>query len=80
MSTPPRIRPTAPPPTATEPKTAKARFRSRGSWNVLTRVPSAAGARMAPKAPCSARATTSITKETAAPPTAEATANPISPR
>jgi hypothetical protein len=31
---------------------------------------------MAPKAPCSARADTSITNETAAPPIAEATANP----
>src|SRR5277367_2319722 len=66
VSTPPRIRPTPPPPAATEPKTPKARPRSRGSWNVLTSVPSAAGARMAPNAPCSARAATSIPNETAA--------------
>ena len=79
MSTPPRIRPTPPPPAATEPKTPKARPRSRGSWKVLTRVPRADGARMAPNAPCSARAATSISNETAAPPMAEETANPARP-
>ena len=79
VRTPPRIRPTAPPPTATDPKTPNARPRSRGSRNVLTRVPRAAGARMAPNAPCSVRAITSISNETAAPPSAEARANPARP-
>ncbi len=79
VSTPPRISPTAPPPAATEPKTPKARPRSRGSRNVLTSVPRADGARTAPNAPCSARAATSIPNETAAPPMAEAIANPIKP-
>src|ERR1022692_4882181 len=76
---PPRIRPTAPPPAATEPKTPKAFPRSRGSRNVLTKVPSAAGARMAPNAPCGVRAATSIPNELAAPPIAEETANPARP-
>src|SRR6266446_6314242 len=76
VSTPPRISPTAPPPDATEPKTPKALPRSRGSLNVLTRVPSAAGARTAPNAPCSARAVTRTTNEPAAPPIAEAFAKP----
>ena len=79
MSTPPRIRPTPPPPAATEPKTPKARPRSRGSVKVLTRVPRADGARMAPNAPCSVRAATSISNETAPPPMAEETANPARP-
>src|SRR6202020_399103 len=51
VRTPPRMRPTAPPPPATDPKTPNARPRSRGSRNVLTSVPRAAGARIAPKAP-----------------------------
>ena len=79
VRTPPRIRPTAPPPTATDPKTPNARPRSRGSRNVLTRVPRAAGARIAPNAPCSVRAITSIPNEVAAPPRAEARANPARP-
>ena len=44
VRTPPRIRPTAPPPAATDPKTPNARPRSRGSRKVLTSVPRAAGA------------------------------------
>src|SRR5712691_7657327 len=79
VSTPPRISPTAPPPDATEPKTPKALPRSRGSLNVLTRVPRADGARTAPNAPCTARAVTRTTKEPAAPPIAEAMANPTRP-
>jgi hypothetical protein len=59
---------------ATEPKTPKALPRSRGSVNVLTRVPRADGARTAPNAPCSARAVTSTANELAAPPIAEAVA------
>jgi len=50
--------------------------RSRGSWKLLTKVPWADGARSAPNAPCRARAATSIPNETAAPPSAEAIANP----
>src|SRR5713226_3559329 len=79
VSTPPRISPTAPPPDATEPKTPKALPRSRGSVNVLTRVPRADGARTAPNAPCSARAVTKTTNDPAAPPIAEAMANPTRP-
>ena len=71
--------PTAPPPPATDPKTPNARPRSRGSRNVLTRVPRAAGARMAPNTPCSVRAVTSMANEVAAPPSAEETANPVRP-
>src|SRR5229473_3020307 len=76
VSTPPRISPMALPPAATEPKTPKALPRSRGSVNVLTRVPSADGARTAPNAPCSARAVTRTANEPAAPPIAEAIAKP----
>src|SRR6266704_1475425 len=79
VSTPPRISPTALPPAATEPKTPKALPRSRGSLNALTRVPRADGARTAPNAPCSARAVTRTANESAAPPIAEATANPTRP-
>src|SRR5216683_8323431 len=79
VSTPPRISPTALPPAATEPKTPKGLPRSRGSVNVLTRVPRAAGARTAPNAPCSARAVTRTTNDPAAPPIAEAMANPTRP-
>src|SRR6267143_1070426 len=79
VSTPPRISPMALPPAATEPKTPKALPRSRGSLNVLTSVPRADGARMAPNAPCSARAVTRTTNEPAAPPIAEAMANPTRP-
>src|ERR1700683_5646216 len=79
VRTPPRMRPTAPPPPATDPNTPNARPRSRGLRNVLTRVPRADGARMAPKMPCSARAVTSISNDTAAPPSAEDRANPTSP-
>src|ERR1700738_338395 len=67
------------PPAATEPTTPKALPRSRGSVNVLTRVPRADGARTAPKAPCSARAVTRTTNEPAAPPIAEAIAKPTRP-
>src|SRR6267143_2986824 len=79
VSTPPRISPMALPPAATEPKTPKALPRSRGSLNVLTRVPRADGARTAPNAPCSARAVTRTTNDAAAPPIAEAMANPTRP-
>ena len=73
------MRPTAPPPPATDPNTPNARPRSRASRNVATSVPRAAGARIAPNAPCSVRAATSMPNDVAAPPSAEERANPISP-
>ena len=79
VRTPPRMRPTAPPPPATDPKTPNARPRSRGSRKMLIRVPSADGARIAPNAPCRVRAATSMPNEVAAPPSAEDSANPIRP-
>jgi hypothetical protein len=53
--------------------------RSLGSGNVVVSSDSAAGASTAPKTPWQARATTSMTKSTEAPPTAEAAAKPTSP-
>src|SRR5882724_2298782 len=79
VRTPPRISPTALPPAATEPKTLKALARSRGSLNAPTRVPRADGASTAPNTPCSARAVTRTANEPAAPPIAEAMANPTRP-
>src|ERR1700716_4166085 len=79
VRTPPRISPTALPPAATDPKTPKALARSPGSVNALTRVPKADGASTAPNTPCSARAVTRTTNEPAAPPIAEAMANPTRP-
>ena len=73
------MRPTAPPPAATDPKTPNARPRSRGSRKVLTRVPRAAGARTAPNAPCRVRAATSMPNDVAAPPSADERANPARP-
>ena len=53
--------------------------RSFGSENVVVSSDSAAGASIAPNAPWKARAATSMTKLTEAPPTADATAKPASP-
>src|SRR5579875_4006110 len=78
VSTPPRIRPTAPPPTATVPNTPKALPRSPGSVNVVTSVLSAAGASIAPATPWIARAATSTPNDGAAPPRADASANATS--
>ena len=64
---------------ATDPNTPNARPRSRGSRNVLTSVPSAAGARIAPNAPCSVRAATSMPNDVAAPPSAEDQGEPDQP-
>ena len=57
----------------------KARPRSRGSVNVDVRMDSTDGASRAPKRPCRPRAPISIRVVCAAPPTAEATANPMTP-
>ena len=61
------------------PNTPNALPRSLGSVNVVVSSDSAAGASSAPNAPWQARAATSIPKLVAAPPTADAAANPISP-
>jgi hypothetical protein len=53
--------------------------RSAGSWNVVVRIDSAAGASSAPNAPCVARAATSMPKPSAAPPSADAPAKPSRP-
>ena len=79
VSTPPRISPTDAPPPAIAPKMPKAFDRSDEPAKVTVRSDSAEGASSAPKAPCSARAATSIPKDCANPPTAEAHAKPIRP-
>ena len=76
---PPRRSPSAPPPPAMAPKMPKALPRSAGSVNVVVSSDSAAGASSAPKTPWPARATTSMSKLTAAPPIADITANPTRP-
>jgi hypothetical protein len=53
--------------------------RSGESANVTVSSDSADGARSAPNAPCSARATTRTPKEGASPPMNDAAAKPISP-
>src|SRR3954452_17025352 len=58
---------------------ANALARSADSVNVVVSSESAAGASMAAKTPCSARAVTSGSKLCAAPPAADAPANPSRP-
>ena len=79
VSRPPSSRPMAAPPPAMAPKMPKARARSLGAVNMTVSRDSADGASSAPKAPCKARAPNSIASLTAAPPSAEATANPMRP-
>src|SRR5215471_694849 len=79
VSTPPSSKPTAPPAPAMAPNTPNAFPRSFGSVNVTVSTDSAAGAISAPHAPWQARATASIVKLVAAPPTADAAANPVIP-
>ena len=79
VSTPPRIRPIAPPAPAMAPKMPNARARSLPDGKVVVSSESAAGASSAPKTPCSARAATSTSKLWAAPPIADAMAKPTSP-
>ena len=79
MSTPPSSRPIAPPAPAMAPNTPNALPRSRDAANVVVSRDSAAGAMNAPNAPWAARQATSMPKLIAAPPAAEAAANPTSP-
>src|SRR5271163_2575618 len=79
VSIPPRISPTEAPPPAIAPKMPNAFARSGEPANVTVNSDNADGASSAPKAPCSARAPTSIPKDWANPPIAEAPAKPISP-
>ncbi len=79
MSAPPRRRPNAPPVPAIAPKTPNAFPRSAGSVNVVVSSESAAGASIAAKTPCSARADTSIPNDCAEPPSADALAKPSRP-
>src|ERR1700747_2146137 len=79
VRTPPRMRPTAPPPPATDPKTPNARPRSRGPGTVLTGDPRAPGAGRGPNTPGSVGAATSMPNDVAAPPSADERANPASP-
>ena len=64
---------------AMAPKTPNALARSCGSVNVVANRESAAGASIAAKTPCSARAPTSSSKLWAAPPSADAPAKPTRP-
>src|SRR6516165_10295949 len=79
VSSPPSSSPTAPPAPAIAPYTPNALPRSAGSVNVTVSVDSAAGASIAPNAPCKPRPITSIAKPVAAPPSADAAAKPTRP-
>ena len=79
VSTPPSSSPTDAPPAAIALKIPNALGRSGDPAKVTVSSPSADGARIAPNAPWSARAATSIPNDCASPPIAEATAKPISP-
>ena len=79
VSTPPRISPIDAPPPAIAPKMPNALARSGEPAKVTVSSDSAEGASSAPKAPCSARATTSVPKDCAKPPIAEAPAKPMRP-
>ena len=76
---PPSSRPIAAPPPAIAPKIPNALPRSSGSVNVVVSNDNAEGASSAPNAPCSARAATKTPKDCAAPPSADAIANPSKP-
>src|SRR5215469_8845588 len=79
VSSPPSSSPTAPPAPAIAPYTPNALPRSAGSVNVTVSVDSAAGASIAPNAPCAPRPITSIANPVAAPPRADAPAKPTRP-
>ena len=79
VSTPPSSSPTDAPPAAIALKMPNAFGRSGDPWKVTVSRPSADGARIAPNAPCRARAATSMPNDWARPPIAEATANPVRP-
>ena len=78
MSTPPSSKPIAAPPPVIAPKTANAFARSFAAWKVTVTRDSAAGASIAAKAPCKARAMNSCQPTCAAPPIADAMAKPDS--
>ncbi len=71
-SRPPAISPAAPPPTLIAAYTPIARLRGGPCGNVVTMSASAAGATIAPPAPCTARAASSHVWEVANPPAREA--------
>ena len=79
VRTPPTIKPIAAPPPEIAPKTPNAFARSFGTVNVTEMIARAAGARSAPKTPCSARDAKSRPCVDAIPPSADAPANPRSP-
>src|SRR3954467_2967130 len=79
VSVPPRIKPIAAPPPEMAPYTANARDRSLTSVKVTVISDKAAGASSAANTPWSARAPNSVAPFWAAPPSADATANPSSP-
>ncbi|SLA06479.1 Uncharacterised protein [Mycobacteroides abscessus subsp. abscessus] len=79
VNRPPSSSPTAAPPPAIAPKMPNAFARSLGAVNITVNSDNAAGARSAPNAPCSARAPKSMPWFSAAPPSAEASANPTNP-
>ena len=76
---PPSSRPIEAPLPAIAEKMPNALARSDGSVNVVVSSDSADGASSAPNAPWNARAAASIPNDWAAPPTADAIANPDSP-
>ena len=78
VSTPPSSKPIAAPPPVIAPKTANAFARSFAAWKVTVTRERAAGASIAAKAPCRARAMNSCQPTCAAPPIADAMAKPDS--
>src|SRR5215472_4370351 len=79
VSTPPNISPRAAPAVAMAAQIPNARPRSASSVKVVVSTASTAGASSAAKIPCSARAPTRTPGSGAAPPSAEAAANPATP-
>ena len=79
VSTPPSSSPTDAPPPAIAPKMPNAFARSGEPANVTVNSDSADGASSAPKIPCSPRAATSMPKDCANPPSAEASEKPARP-
>ena len=79
VSTPPRSRPTAPPPAAIALQTPSALVRSSCRVNVVVMIESAAGETRAPPSPWSARPAISIPDVCARPLSSEAALNTITP-
>jgi hypothetical protein len=79
VSTPPRMRPRAAPAVTIAAHMPKAVPLSRSSLNVVINSAKTAGAVRAANPPCRARAATSTPRSGAAPPSAEATAKPMTP-